>query len=162
MKGKFLVFLTGVITGICIGAALLYKMQLKALEKLNAKTDKFKQYYNTLNQWLNNKDDGKSSVNFFKRNGYQSVAIYGMGELGNRLYKELRNSDIKIKYVIDQSIDYLNHEVSVMSPEDRLEAVDVIVVTPTFAFEDIRSKLKAKINCPIISINEVLYEIDGN
>lgn len=158
MKGKVISLIIGIIAGICIGVALLYKMQLKALEKLNAKTDKFKQYYNTLNQWLNNKDTGKSSEDFFKRNNYKTVAIYGMGEIGNRLYNELKNSDIKIKYVIDQSIDYLNQEIPVVSPEDRLEEVDVIVITPTFAYEEIKSRLSKKVNCPIISINEVLYE----
>lgn len=158
MKGKVISFLVGIMAGTCIGAALLYKMQLKALEKVNAKTDKFKQYYNTLNQWLNNKDTGKNSEDYFKRNNYKTIAIYGMGEIGNRLYNELKNSDIKIKYVIDQSIDYLNQEIPVVSLEDKLEEVDVIVVTPTFAYEDVKSRLIKKVNCPIISINEVLYE----
>lgn len=161
MKGKVVSLISGLVTGTVIGAAVIYKFQLKTLEKANEKTDKFKQYYNTLNQWLNNKEEGKDPQDYFIKNGYKTMAIYGMGELGSRLYKELKNcSELKIKYVIDQSIDYLSHEIAVKSPEDTLEEVDVIVVTPTFAYEEIKSKLKTKNNCPIISIDDVLYGLE--
>lgn len=162
MKSKIISWIAGVFVGMSIATIFVYRMQLKALEKANTKTLKFKQYYNTLNQWLNNKEENKNAADFFKNKGYKTVAIYGMGELGTRLYNELKGKEkeVKVKYVIDQSIDYLNHELKVVSPEDVLEEVDIIVVTPTFAYEEIKNKLKTKNNCPIISIDEVLYGLN--
>jgi len=41
-------------------------------------------------------------------------------------------------------------------PTDELPDVDVIVVTADYYFEEIKDKLSKKVDCPIISIGEIL------
>ena len=42
--------------------------------------------FKILNKWLNLNHDGKSLQKYFDDNYIKTVAIYGMGELGKRLY----------------------------------------------------------------------------
>ncbi len=37
--------------------------------------------------------------------------------------------------------------------------VDAIIVTAIFDFDDIKKKCKEKLNCPIISLEDVIYVI---
>ena len=124
-----------------------------------AETEKFRSYYNMLNQWLCLKNEGKKIETYFKENGYNSIAIYGLGEMGTRLYEELKETSIKIKYVIDQSALSENLEIKVKGVHDELDDVDVIVVTPIFAFEEIEKALSEKVEFPIISLEEIIYEL---
>lgn len=43
-------------------------------------------FYDILNQWLMLKQEDKSLEKYFVENNISSVAIYGMGEMFNRLY----------------------------------------------------------------------------
>ena len=44
----------------------------------------------------------------FKKRGFQTVAIYGMHYIGERLYKELENTQIEVLYVMEQNKDGSN------------------------------------------------------
>ncbi|BCN32542.1 hypothetical protein [Anaeromicropila herbilytica] len=122
------------------------------------KVNKFKGYYQILNQWLIIKQEGKSLEEYFVNNNYQSIAIYGMGELGCRLYEELKDSSINVKYAIDNSAICAYSNLEVLSLEDKLDDVDAIVVSAAFAFEEVQKELTNKINCPIVSIEDVVLE----
>lgn len=131
----------------------------KQIKQKSSKVDKFKNYYNMLNQWLMLKQEGKTLVSYFEENGYNTIAIYGMGEMGNRLYDELKGSDIKIKYAIDKNASSTYSDIDVFEVEDELEKVDVVVVTAVFAFDEIEEELSEKIDFPVISLEDVVYEI---
>ena len=83
-------------------------------------------------QWLRIRQEGKTLVDFFEKNDYKTVAIYGMKELGERLYDELENSGITVKYIIDKNADTIYADVDVLTPDDELEPVDVVVVTAIY------------------------------
>jgi ketol-acid reductoisomerase len=104
-------------------------------------------------------NEGKKLEGYFTDKGYQTIAIYGMGELGNRLYEELKDSNVKIKYAIDKNSDSTYSELDVISIEDEMEAVDAVVVTAFFAFDEIKEELEQSIEYPIISIEDVIYEL---
>ena len=87
-----------------------------------------------------------------------TVAVYGMGRVGETLIKELTDSDISVKYAIDQSAGK-NSEGFIVSPDSALECVDVVVVTPIASYGEIKLKLKEKMNCPIVSIEDILFEV---
>lgn len=66
-----------------------------------------------------------------------------MGEIGNRLYEELKDSSkIEVKYGIDNNALDTYSELEVLSLEEYTDLaaddIDVIVVTATFAFDDIK------------------------
>lgn len=149
----------GAIAGAAAGAIVVKKLSDKEINQKTTKVDKFKGYYNMLNQWLCIKQEGKSLVAYFKENGYKTVAIYGMGEMGNRLYDELKNTEIEVKYAIDKNAVCTYSELQVFEVEDDLPEVDVVVVTATFAFDEIEEELSEKVAMPIVSLEDVVYEV---
>ncbi|MDD3205474.1 MAG: hypothetical protein PHS74_07055 [Lachnospiraceae bacterium] len=130
----------------------------KTIQQKEKKVDKFKTYYNILNQWLILKQEGKTLEKFFKDNNYKTIAIYGMGEMGNRLYEDLRNTDIEVKYAIDKDAGSCYTELVVKDLEDELEEVDAVVVTAVFAIDEIKKEIKEQLNVPTISLEDVVYE----
>lgn len=139
-----------------VGAVYYKGIQVK--EK-SEKVDKFKSYYNMLNQWLILKQEGKSLDQYFVKNDYKRIAIYGMGEMGNRLYDELKNTEITVAYAIDKNISAAYSPIDVFDIDDNLENVDVVIITATFAFNEIEMLLNDKVKCPIISLEDVVYEL---
>lgn len=121
--------------------------------------EKLKEFYNILNQWLILKQEGKSLAEYFEQNHYKTVAIYGMKELGERLYDELKDSDIQVKYAIDRNADQIYAEVDVVTPDDGLAEVDVVVVTALHYYDEIEGMIADKVDCPVVSIEDVVYEI---
>ena len=115
--------------------------------------------YMAFDQWLRIHQEGKTLVEYFRQNQYQTVAIYGMKELGERLYDELDGTDVTVRYIIDQNADMIYADVDVVTPEDVLEPVDVVVVTAIYYFDEIEENLSGKIQCPIVSLEDILYEI---
>lgn len=150
--------IVGTLLGAAVGAVMVGKITGETIDKKQGKVDKFKSYYNMLNQWLIIKQEGGSLQDYFEKNNYNRIAIYGMGEMGNRLYDELKNSNITLAYAIDKDADSIYADLKVVSKEDELQEVDVIVVTATFAFDEIKEELEKKTNIPIISLEDIVYE----
>lgn len=158
MKKGLAGFLGLIIGAIAGGAAAAYVVG-KTVEEKAKKVDKFKSYYNMQNQWIQLKLEGKTLESFFLNKKYQNIAIYGMGEMGNRLCEELKGSQVQVKYGIDKNAYNTYADINVYSLEDKLEAVDVVVVTAIFDFVKIEEELKGLINCPIISLDEVVFGV---
>lgn len=158
MKKGFVAFLSGSIGAIAGALGAEYLSNKSIIEK-SKKVDKFKSYYNMLNQWLILKQTGKSLEQYFVDQGYKSIAIYGMGEMGNRLYDELKDSSIEVKYSIDSNAGNTYSELEVLGLEDDLPEVDVVVVTAIFAYEEIEKNFTEVSNYNLISLEEVIYGI---
>lgn len=112
-----------------------------------------------MNQWVAVKQEGKNLADYLEKMQYKAIAIYGMSYAGERLVEELKGSNIQIKYAIDQKAGEIYSDINIVAPEDELEEVDAIIVTPIFFFDDIEDKLSQKIDCPIISLEDILYEV---
>ena len=115
--------------------------------------------YMAFDQWLLIRQEGKTLVEYFTRNGYKTVAVYGMKELGERLCDELKGSDVTVGYAIDKNADSIYTEQNVVTPDDELMKVDVIVVTAITYFDEIQEMLCEKVDCPIVSLKDILYEV---
>ena len=134
---------------------------LSIIEKKDARIDKFVKYFGLLDRWLWLKLQNKNIKTYFEKENYHSIAIYGIGEIGNRLFEELtRTSDIEIKYAIDNVSGKGHSVLKVYGPDDELPQVDVIVVTVDYIFEQIKEKLAEKNDCPIISIDNVIFNVE--
>lgn len=144
-----------------VGGFLGHKYLTKSKCKCNniSDTEKFRAYYNMLNQWLYLKGKGRTLETYFIENGYKSIAIYGMGEMGTRLYEELKGSCVEIEYAVDKAAVSEDLEISVVDAQEELDDADAIVVTPIFAFDEIEQELCKKVSCPIISLEEIVYEL---
>lgn len=157
--GKVGTAVVSALLGAAAGAAGTNYLNQKTIAQKTEKVDKFKGYYNMLNQWLMLKQEGRSLEKYFVDNGYKTVAIYGMGEMGNRLYDELKDStEVTMKYAVDQNAASTYSEMDVIDKDEDYEEVDVMVVTATFAFDDIAEELSEKVDFPIVSLEDVVFE----
>lgn len=147
------------LAGAAVGAGAVETVEKSKMIKKTDQTRKMTEFYHVLVEWLRIKQEGKSLTAFFVQNGYKTVAIYGMKELGERLYDELKDSEIKVRYVIDKKADSVYVDVDAVTPEDTLEAVDVIVVTAIHYFDEIDAMLAEKVDYPIVSLEDILYEV---
>lgn len=127
------------------------------VKKLFVQERKERFQYKFMNQWLFLKQRGVDFGSFFIRQNIYSIAIYGAHYMGERLYDELKGSQVNVKYVIDRNADKKEWEIPAVHPEDELETVDAVVITPIFDFLEIKAMLSEKMNCPMISIEEVLF-----
>lgn len=141
-------------------AYIVRKLQNNLLEKKNAKsTDKNRALFLMMNQWVKMKQEGKNLSSYFKQNGYKKIAIYGMGYVGETLLEELKESGITVAYCIDKRAGFIYTDVDIVSMDDYLERVDVVVVTAITFFIEIEKELSGKMDCPIVSIEDILYEV---
>ncbi len=146
------------VLGTITGTFATGKILGDKINKKEKKIDKFRNYYNLLNQWLILKQEGKSLIKYFKDNNYKSIAIYGMGELGNRLYDELKNEKITVSFAIDKEPYNKYSEIKVIDIDDKFDNADVIVVTPVFDYDAIEVELAEKTDIKVISLEDIIYQ----
>ena len=157
--GGVLLTLAGMAVGAVAGVVAAGTASSKKIKEMADGHAKVHLLYMAFDQWLRVRQEGKTLVEYFEKNGYKTVAIYGMKELGERLYDELEGSDIKVKYIIDKNADQIYADVNVITPDEKLEPVDVIVVTAIYYFDEIEEMLSEKVDYPIVSLEDILYEV---
>ena len=102
------------------------------------------------------KQKNKDLCTYFEKRGIKTVAIYGYHFLGQRLHEELMNTLVRVKYIIDRNCVLQNVGIPLISLNNELEKVDAIVITPIFDYYEIKDVLEQKINCTILSIEDVI------
>ena len=147
------------IAGAAIGAGAARKISLSKAQKAQSLADKHLALFLMMNQWVKIKQEGKKLASYFDKNGYKRIAIYGMSYAGETLMDELKGTDITIVYGIDKNADSIYVGVDIVSMEDVLDEVDAVVVTAITFFDEIEEKLSEKLNCPILSLEDILYEV---
>ncbi len=146
------------VTGIVASACVTDKMAAGKTEKAQQMSDKHLNLFLMMNQWVRVRQKGKNLADYFEREGYKNIAVYGMSHAGETLVNELRDSGIHVCYGIDQNPLDVYADVNVYSMQDKLEAVDAIVVTAIAYFDEIEEKLAEKISCPVLSLEDIVYE----
>ncbi len=145
--------------GAAAGAATVGNYISKELKRQRQLAEKHLALFVMMDRWVEVKQEGKNLAEYFKREGYKTIAIYGMHYAGERLYEELKNTEIEVKYGIDKNAETLYSELDIYHVDADLEKVDAVVVTPIFFFDEISKGLAEKFDCPIISLEDILYEI---
>lgn len=139
------------------GQALSGKRKESQYKELRDRLAKFEDYFAISNKWLKNRNMGIPVLDYFKQHNYETIAIYGMGELGKRLYEELKNQGKEVAFVLDRCArGGLDPNMNVCSMDEKLPDVDVIVITPTFDYASIEEQLKKVTDAKIISIKDVV------
>lgn len=100
--------------------------QIKKLERRKMELDKLLELLYVLVRFRN---EGGSFKPFMVKNNYKSVAVYGMGRVGEVVCDYLIQDGIKLAYGIDIGPDYVFYDLPIYSPEDDLPSVDVVIVT---------------------------------
>lgn len=55
--------------------------------------------------------------------------------------------------------DRSNHLFLFFFPEDKLDVVSAVIVTAVYYFDEIKEEMEKKISCPILSLEDILYEM---
>lgn len=151
--------IAGATAGAVVVAGVVGKKSGEKLNKVTNMSDKHLSLYLMMNQWVKVKQEGKNLASYFEKNGYKKIAIYGMNYVGETLLEELKGTDVQVAYAIDKNADGIYTDVEVVTIDDTLDEVDAIIVTAITFFDEIEETLSEKVNCPIISLEDILYEV---
>lgn len=142
----------GIIAGVLIDRFSVHKV----LQQKNKELERTKGNFMVLGEWLTAHERGWSLEKELLKRNYKTVAIYGMGILGNHLYQELISTKITIKYIIDQKPIKGVYKSVICNIETKLEGIDAIIVTPVYQFEEIQKQIQRVNNVEMISLRELL------
>lgn len=153
--------LLSIAAGAAAGGIAAGTKSSKKIKEMEIIHQKVHELYMAFDQWLQIRQEGKTLVEYFLQHNYKTVAIYGMKELGEHLCEELKDSGVTVCYAIDKNADavYVDADMDVVTPDDELAPVDVIVVTAITYFDEIEDMLSEKVDSPIISLEDILDEV---
>ncbi len=114
-------------------------------------------FYQVLTRWMQRKITGGSLAETLMLRGYRRIAVYGYAELGRLLCLELAKSPVRAAYVLDKkAVDSGRADLPVYAPRAGLPAVDAVVVTAVYYFDEIRRDLREMGFDNIISLRTLL------
>lgn len=118
---------------------------------------KYKVYYKLMLSWLTKLEENKNIGEFLDKKGFQNVAVYGGRGIGEHLIKQLAETKITVNCIIDRvAYDTKTYQIPIYQLDDALPMVDAVIVTPIWDFDNIREQLAEKVDCPIISIKDII------
>lgn len=133
---------------------MLYKIKKKHLSNL----DKFRKMFYILNDWTTLREKGNRITGYLKRQGYQCIAVYGVGYLGRHLLLEIEGNedDVRVRYLIDRNVRWIQTKYNVYTLEDKLEKTDAIIVTLVQGEEKVVEELEDKTGAVVYTIRNLV------
>jgi FlaA1/EpsC-like NDP-sugar epimerase len=128
--------------------------------------DRYAYSYPLLLQWLRLKTQDSPIDNFFCNENIKTIAIYGMGDLGNLFYREIKDSPfVTVDCFVDKKYEmYVKGingiDVIGLNQISQRNKVEAIIVTPVFYMNKIMEDLlMAGISMnKIISLNQIVCD----
>ena len=158
IKGFGLVMVSlviGILAGVIMITGFCEKIMTNEVERANKNGYIFRKVC----KWLRAEQRRQTIDLKLKERQISEVAIYGKGEMGKCLIRELENSDVKIKYLIDKNNNSNEFIYKCYHPEDLLPEVQAIIVTPIYQYAEIVAELKHRGNVQAISLGELIDEL---
>lgn len=134
-------------------------MNKSTYNEIQSLADKHFKLYMLMNQWTRLLQDKKSIKDFFEKRNYKNIAIYGFNYVGETLERELRNTNIKIQYIVDRNAEYMYAPSRIIMPTEKFEDVDIMVVTVIDNSEELINNLQQRCDFEVISIEKVIKEV---
>lgn len=150
----------GMLIGTIFGWKWTRGKMSKVLRDKKDSNDKMTEFYWTLVRWNRMLQNGHSINEWLERNGIKTVAIYGMKEMGELLYAELKDTNITVKYGIDRDNEKILSEINIIPPEMVGDDVDAVIVTAIHSYDVIEQYLVARQIKRIYSLEDILYQLD--
>lgn len=98
---------------------------------------------------------------YIELGGYKAIGLYGWGQVGQCAYAELKACEHIPVCVIDRNCANLNSsETIIYSPLGLFPQMDLLIVTPTYYFDEIEKEMASRVGCKIISIDDIYYNVD--
>lgn len=121
--------------------------------------------YDVLYKWMYCDIYNRTVEEELRKNGIQSVAIYGAGDLGSILWNKLKESTIRVECFVDKyslALKYGVDDIAVIRPEElkNRSDIDLIIITALGAVDAIRRDLKeVKNTIPVISLEDIIMKM---
>lgn len=147
------------LSGMIIGAVSMGNLMNGKLIEKYILSEKHRILFQLMSIWVKVKQERASLPEYFHHNGMRNIAIYGFGAVGQLLKNELKGSDISATYIIDRNTNSWSAEDKIYTPDDELPDVDAIVVTAVTYFDEIEKMLSPKMKCPIVSLEDILFDL---
>lgn len=112
-------------------------------------------------KWLAIRQRGHSLNEYFEQNHIRTIAIYGMGVLGCRLYDELESGSVQIKYLLDRNPNGMDKIFEFSKLEKKTLDVDAIVVTAVSSERQVIDTIALYGYGNVISLREILNRFDN-
>ncbi len=109
-------------------------------------------------KWIKIKQEERHVDKYLFEQGYRTVAIYGMGYMGECLVNELIGGSVEIVYGIDRNAERLHSKIMLYQPTDIVPQVDVIINTTTFSNSEILKEMGLK-NIRMLQLDDLLNMI---
>lgn len=113
------------------------------------------------NQIIRANSQGKTISKIIEERETTSVAIYGMGEIGERIMEDiLLNSPVRLLYGIDIKAAELYMAVPVYTLQQaaEMEKPDLIILTVSGNNDSLKKEIQEKMSCEVMTIGELLCE----
>lgn len=158
-KTRILSVLLGMAIGVVLGAVAAGKIAGRRIGHWRELVDKNYVLFLLMNKWMKTKQEGKHIREYLEKNDYKSVAVYGMSHVGKCLMEELKDCAVEIKYAVDRNAAAVCPGIDIYAPEDSLPEADVMIVTAVYYYNEIYNELKDKVEYPIVSLEDILFDI---
>lgn len=109
-----------------------------------------------LNRWLLLKEQKDGMADYFKKNNYKKVAIYGFAAIGQHLYEKLKGTAVEVVCAIDRRQGLSHSQLAIIKPGEKLPDCDVIVVTVVRGAEQIVNDLQSLMDKTVVTLEEVI------
>lgn len=159
MGKRLITFWVGGVLGTLAGGRWIRKQYEKHCEQTEKNADQFSDYYTLMRQWVQVYQEGHTLADYFRKEGYRKVALYGMNDMCYMLLKELEGTDTEVLYCIDRNADNLFAKIDVRKPGGDLPPVDAVVVAVIQYYGEVKADLSRKMTCPILSLADIVWEI---
>lgn len=113
------------------------------VDALQGRIHKYNLYIEILDNWHNI----LSNIEYeCKSNCYKTIAIYGRGVIGEKLYTDLNNIGIDISFFIDKDASLYMDSDEVFQLDRVNQVVDLVIITSIFDIGNIRKNFASKGN----------------
>lgn len=123
--------------------------------------EKYRKNMRCLDKWLSNHEKQKRIADYLGTHKIHQVGIYGYGILGKHLVRELQGQNFPISWVMDRSSSGDDVCCNLVRPDDsdKLEDVDLAIITSLTDVEEMENILLKFVTGRIISIEELIDSI---
>lgn len=128
--------------------------------KLQENYERVSHYYALTVDWIRMVQSKKSIVDYLNRWNYKKICIYGLSDVGYRLYDELKDSEIDIVCMIDKNAFGKFENIDIVNLDQPIPECDLIIVTPVYYINEIEIDLRDKVSCPIMALDDMIAEIN--
>lgn len=138
-------------------------IKLREDTELSIQNQKERNMLFIMKTWLDMRNQGMELSSFLEKYHYLHIAVYGIGNIGESLFYELYNTNIHIDYAIDSSscVKDFDEELTVLNWMDEFPDVDAVIVTLVVGYDDVIRTLKSRVQCPVITIYDLILDMQS-